>query len=350
MIKYADRSSLYQVYSYSTNVIQTLGERPWREPTDGQVPLYGVELEVSTDYSASHIIDAFPDIFALCKQDSSISGAKQNKMEIVTIPAPVRKHKKMWASFFKNLNEDMFDLLDKHTNGMHVHIGRDAFDKDMIHLKKFCWFFSNPANYQFLSEISERDKSSMDSYSSVPKTKSVATAERSAQSAGKHTIINLGHSATVEVRMFKGIVSFASIVKNLEFVDSVVHFTGISSMKDINIAKYLDFLNALPRSHYRTLRMCVEDMDLKSMILISRYQTILASLSAKKVGEVLNSGVLEITDSKLTKKIITLFNDKFQSNGYKLTGNPNSGWVVERIGTKFAKFNDKTLAMYSFSR
>jgi hypothetical protein len=344
-LTYANRSELYKSFEYSTNIITTVGEKDWTGGK-GEPSLYGIELEVCTDYTEKNVIDAFPEIFAICKKDSTITGSKKNKFEIVTVPASMRVHKKMWAGFFKNLNEDMFDVLDKHNNGMHVHIDRKAFDQDMLHLKKFCWFFSNPVNTQFLLEISERDRDSMSKWSSIPKAKNIKESERALQGNGKHTIINLGKGPTVEVRMFKGIVSFASLIKNLEFVDAILEFTKVSSMSQMTLRGFMKWLEAMPKSTYRTLRLCIEDMNLIDMLLLAQIEEIFVAATGPADAVVkLNKSTIAMNKS-LVSKVVASFKAKYEPMGCKVTYD-DGGFVLIREGTKFAKFNDAVSKMYS---
>ena len=361
MLSYANRSELYKKFEYSTNVIDIVG---WKRPREEVIDetLYGIELEVSTDYPEKTLIDSFPEIFALVKKDSSITGSKSNMGEIVTIPTTLRQHKKMWASFFKNLNEDMFDCMDKHNNGMHVHIDREAFDKDTMHLKKFCWFFGNPANHKFLFDISERTQDSQQKYAkfitapgiskptgTVKKGNlSFVNAERAHRQSDKNTALNLGKSATVEVRLFKGIVSFASIVKNLEFVDSLMEFTRYHNYKDMNLAAYLKWLSSLHTTKYRTLRYCVEEMDIESLVKEAEIEKIIkaSGFGYQQIVDELNKMNL---NNKFTKSAIRLFNEKYSSNGKKIEKKDDK-FVLISIGTKFAKFNERTLEMLSRAR
>ena len=361
MLSYANRSELYKKFEYSTNIIDIVGwKRPRQEIVDET--LYGIELEVSTDYSEKVLVDAFPDIFALVKKDSSITGSKSNMGEIVTIPTTLRQQKKMWASFFKNLNEDMFDCMDKHNNGMHVHIDREAFDKDTMHLKKFCWFFGNPANHKFLFDMSERTQDSQQKYAKFVTAPSVSkptgnakkgalsyiNAERAHRQSDKNTALNLGKSATVEVRLFKGIVSFASIVKNLELVDALVEFTRFHNYRDMNLPAFLKWLSSLHTTKYRTLRYCLEEMDIDSLVKEAEIEKIIkaSGFGYAQIVEELNKLQL---NNKFSKTAVKLFNEKYSSNGKKIE-RKEEGFVLISIGTKFAKFNERTLEMLSRSR
>src|SRR5690606_7842826 len=97
----------------------------------------------------------------------------------------------------------------------------------------------------------ERDNSSMEKYSRLFKTKNVKDSEVTLRNGGKHVSLNLGKSSTIEVRLFKGIVSWTSILKNLEFVDSLVEFTKNSGFSNLSLSDYLKYLKSLPSTNYR---------------------------------------------------------------------------------------------------
>jgi len=347
MLTYDNRGQLYTLLEHSADVIQKIGKPDsgvWTSDKEGNVNLYGIELETSTDYSVKNIIDFFPDIFVICKKDSTITGTKNNSMEIVTIPASMRKHKRMWAAFFKQIDRDKFDTLDKHNNGMHVHIDRKAFEQDNIHLKKFCWFISSKGIQEFTTNLSERTKESLDKWSKFASAAtSIANVENHTRELSKYSAVNLGKSATIEVRLFKGIVSFTSIIKNLEFVDAAVEFTRIHSLAEITLDQFLSWLDALPSSRYRTLRLCITDVDLEEIKFHADLAEFLTTKKAEKALQILKAGRFKST-IRFHKKIVSGFNDTYP--GYKLTYS-KKGWELTKITTKFAKFDDATLRMFT---
>lgn len=355
MISYNERSNLYSLQNYSTNVIQSVGGEPecgWGGPNskdgDRGLPLhtlYGVELEVSTDYKVKDIIDAFPEIFVIGKSDSSITGTRANPIEIVTIPATLRKQKDMWNCFFEKVDEDKFDTLDRHNNGMHIHVDRRAFQKEVSHLKKFCYFFTNPGNTEFLKAISERDEASFKQYAKFVTSTHALRAERAVASSDKHSIINLTHTATVEVRMFKGVVCQTSVIKNLEFVDSIVEFSNRSSMAKMDLSSYLFWLEHLPKTKYRTLRLCISDMNLSDMIHKSVIKKAVISTNPRVLEHNLQMGILVIPES-LEEFFIKEFTEKHKLTGWSVQ-KVNDNWVMTKLGTRFAKFDNQTSKMFA---
>lgn len=362
-VTYETRSSLYKTFGYSERVPSVLGVTEFRDPKESIDTLYGIELEMSSNCTQREIIDAFPEIYAILKQDGSVSGNKANPYELVTLPRTMKRHKKNLAHFFKSVNIDQFDTRDSHTNGMHVHIDRTAFDPDTMHLKKFCWFFSNVANRSFLTEVSERRKPDIDmwcQFVDIPKsTKQVsstkktggwnyAKADTHASSSGRKSAVNLSNTATVEVRLFKGVVSFASIIKNIEFCDAVLEFSRHRSFVDQNVDTFLRWLHSLPTSSYRTLRLCLENLNLEAVTFESKIAEVLQSGTPTIVLDILNKMYTSFSTEE-RKKVIGMFRSQFFSEGATITNDTNyNRFELNRAGTKFSQFNDKTLSMFNY--
>lgn len=256
----ATREQLSTVLNYSSNVLEYL---PFniRSKTELKAPLYGIELETATNYHPREVIAAQQELFFICKSDGSISGNGSHKYEMVTVPASFKAHRRLWADWFNKLDYNKFDTSKNTTNGMHVHIDRKAFTTD--HLNKFTWFFINPANYDFLYEISERvTKNDFMRWAPTPHSYGSGNS-RSKLHNLKHAIetngglrgaIHYKRDVTVEVRIFKGVVSYATILKNLEFVDSLYYFTLEVPSLHNTLQNYLSWLNSLPDNRYKLLR------------------------------------------------------------------------------------------------
>lgn len=269
----ASRQQLSTILNYSTNVLDYL---PFniRSPKEAKAPLYGIELETATDYRPADVIAAQSELFFICKSDGTISGHGVNKYEMVTVPATFKAHKRLWADWFNKLDYTKFDTSKNTGNGMHVHVERKAFF-DSRHLNRFSWFFINPANYDFMFEISERpNKSEFQRWAPTPhfgEGRSKTKTMRNAVAAHRNLrgIIHFKSDVTVEVRMFKGVVSYATIMKNLEFVDSVFHFTTETTLLQTNLKSYLAWLDRQPSNRYGMLRKFIAESTTMSNILFN---------------------------------------------------------------------------------
>jgi hypothetical protein len=253
-----NRSALYQTYNYTTNPLDLL-EWPITLKGEHKPLLYGIELEFSSDYPEKPLIDAAKDPFFILKKDSSVSGNRCRMYELCTIPMSYKAHRQQWAYWFKNLDYTQFDQTKDTSNGLHIHIGRDAFNKG--HLRNFSWFFTQPGHKDFIFAVSERDQHSFREYSQIPNypaqvTKSfLNNLDYVARIRG---CVNLSQKNTVEVRLFRGIVSLAEILKNLEFVDSVFHFTQDASFSQLTLSNYYAWLQSTNRNRYSLLKKYFE--------------------------------------------------------------------------------------------
>ena len=256
-----DITMLYEQKQYSFDFFRASGgQRVITSPKEADQPVYGVELELSTDYSVRQLIEAVPDTLWVCaKQDSSITGSKSHRNEMVTLPMSFKAHKMLWAKWFSALDMRKFDTSRDTNNGMHIHVSRESFDNKR-HQRDFTWFFTTPMMKAFMIEFSERG--TLNDYCRMPNinpnTTKKVVARRDALSyvAGLRGVINTGTSKpTIEVRLFKGIVNFASVLKNLELVDAAFHFTqGGISYQSNPLSGFLKWLENQPKNRYEALK------------------------------------------------------------------------------------------------
>ena len=316
-VDFMDKSRMHRLFSYSTNVLDYI---PGPQRLKGELddtPLYGVELELATDYEVRDIIESVKNPFFICKQDSSISGSKINKYELVTTPASFKMHRVRWAEFFHNMDMAKFDTSRDTTNGMHVHIGRETF-WGPSHIRKFCWFITQPANSQFMLAFSERDKRSFDAYTPLPNysaaspTRAMIHARRYCE--GLRGAVNLSKSQTIEVRLFRGIVFYAEMLKNLEFVDAVLEWTRHVSYANITLMGFLDWLSKTPRSQYKMLKTYLEHMNYDKMLANSRiFALIQSDTDPDIILSKINSTTLEVDND-----VVDLINEKLGKKFFKL--------------------------------
>lgn len=348
------REPLYKVLNYSSDATKIL---PWplREAREQNPVLVGVELEVATDYDVKKIIDAADEPFFLSKQDGSITGNKLNRMELVTAPASFKYLKRQYALWFNNLEYDAFDVTTDTNNGMHVHIGREHFEDD-AHIRNFVWFYNNPANLEFLMHISERTKDSLQRWagtfqfsSETSRSKAFKTAYKIiANAQNKYSIVHFkggwNGAKTLEVRMFKGIVSYASIVKNLEFVEATFEFTrGLQSYRTLTLKGFLEWLGKQPGNKYTLLRKHIKQIrNFNEMLIGAEIKDITFIASRPEhIAEKLNTSGLTITHEHIS------YLNKSRRRTYTLNKMTNKIEVFFANRSKLADF-DKSFASRYF--
>lgn len=301
--KPGDRRPFERLMNYSANVFNSLpytisGER---EPS---APLYGVELEANGEYTVTDLIRAQKYMFFICKADSSIYGAYANNYELVTVPASLKAHKRLWAEFFEKVDYAKFDTSKETGNGMHVHISRDAFSKE--HLNRLTWFITDPANFDFILAVSERPSAkNLQEWARTPvySSPSRCYASRNATHTNRDLrgAIHYKGSATVEIRIFKGIVSYATIVKNLEFVDSAYEFTRVTGLSQVSVHNYLSWLFATPKNKYVMLKTFFQELRVEDLIYISRLNAYIFGLSNdSQIADKLNKAPFKVTSAMIT--------------------------------------------------
>ena len=138
-------------------------------------PMYGLELEVNTLLSTEEIYRIVTEVepkqepFFIFKDDASISGkfGARGNYELVTVPCSYRYLRKAWATFFKKVEDlckakglevgEVFDTSKSLTNGLHIHVSKDAFYSDH-HQRKFMAVFNqwDQTTIDFLARISGR--------------------------------------------------------------------------------------------------------------------------------------------------------------------------------------------------
>ncbi len=274
-IAWADRAAIYSNLNYTTKVTSLLEwPRYFNKEKEAKNPLYGVELEFATGYSIQSLVDAQEDdLFAIFKQDSSVNGRGSVRTELVTVPASIQYLKRAFARWFHRLDVSQFDTTRKTNNGMHIHIGRSSFSSGQ-HLRNFTWFISNPLNKAFLFEVSERrELSEFAQYATFPRFdgRSLVSSHIGTDAAllrfeqPRHACVNITNTQTVEVRIFKGIVSYATVLKNLEFTDALLEFTRQTSFSHNSISEFLSWLFKTNKGRYACFKAFAKTLDKKKL-------------------------------------------------------------------------------------
>lgn len=230
------------------------------------IPYYGVELEVEKSdggmdkYEVAEEISAYGgDVhkFFWCKEDGSLSDG----FEICSHPMTFEA----WSDM------DLDDAIFKHrgdirsyytkTCGIHIHMNRSAFSD--LHVLKFMTFIHEYK--KFTHFISQRK--GMDEYNNYAKFKAGDT--RLAQlsmvrnikgkkrdlkdnlnrftyctlSHGeKYVPVNLQHTNTIEIRVFKGNLKEVSFRKNIDFLDALYYWSKNIPLKKLSIRSFMEYV------------------------------------------------------------------------------------------------------------
>jgi hypothetical protein len=262
-----NRAPVRRLLEYGANPLDLVQNTFFERPL-GSSPFFGVELEFSTDYSVAELIDAQRTLFAIYKNDASITGCKMNRMEMVTLPYTYDELRDEFCAWFKKLDLKNFDTSTTTNNGQHVHIDRRYF-KTTAMLRKFVWFITFPGNAIFMQHVSERTPTSMSQwapspeYGSMSKGNAFANCIREAEKIRGAVNVSRQRRNTAELRLFKGVVSPATVLKNLEFTLAALDFIAVTSYNDLTVGQFLAWLDSTPTKQYQWLKCFLRALDLE---------------------------------------------------------------------------------------
>lgn len=270
--------------------------------------MYGVELEISTDMNTEQLYDAAEYPFFIIKNDSSVSRCRTHALEVVGVPASLKANCVLWSRWadkvIQSCESDLEQIGNQSSgcNGLHVHVDKENFI-DTRHMRNFLAFFNYQWHHWFIYTVSDRkDWYALDRWAKplyLRKGKSlkewVKTIEHGCRSQDKYAFTNMRHSNTIEVRVFQGDLSAASIVKNLQFVDSVVEFTKERSASTCDLKFYMKWLEATDKSRYSELKEFLKQVDLEPVWAEYNFWKTLQEFSKKDAPKKYVGKKLEVT-------------------------------------------------------
>jgi hypothetical protein len=346
------RDPLYKLLDYKANPMDYLSW-PLTLPNEHPRVLYGIELECCGDYTIKELINAPEDPFFIAKHDGSIKGSKPNNYELVTVPGTIKAFKKLYADWFSKLDYTKFDCTTDTGNGMHIHVGRSHFI-DEQHVQRFCWFFHHPANTEFIVTLSERGtlqnmtsctpiynfRSTSSKFENFKNITSLLHGHRGATNLGD------GRKKTVEVRIFKGIVSYASIIKNLEAVDAVFHFTQDATFSKLTTVGFFEWLEKTPGNQYTVLKSFIKTLkvpELSARCVIK--DLVFTEKNPERIYQkVMKSGI------KLTHMHVTALNRITERRHFTLSKETNELQLIRKNIGKLAHLDRTLQDKYLFRR
>lgn len=210
--------------------------------TKSRPVLYGLELEVEANHADKKLKAAI---------DKDGGGNPPNGSPLYKMTNPLFKNFHIWKRdgslnrygyelvlfphSYQALRPKVKPLLDSlrgagftgHATGrcgLHIHINRETFsDKE---LTRFANFFARCQDQILL--LSMRRKSSLERWARFPEATSINYKLLSRQSGDrKYAAINMCHSATVEIRVFRGTTSHRRLLASLQFLDALIHYVKL---------------------------------------------------------------------------------------------------------------------------
>lgn len=202
----------------------------------GHEPFFGVELETNVrsggDYAGggNAIVRSpmYQNGFLYAKSDCTVSGP-----ELVTHPATLEAHRKLWSTFpFAELaGQHRWSGWVGRNAGMHVHVGRNAF-RNVSHLARFQAFFG-----EWRDEMVAYAGRNCEAYgyhgTSMEGFRRALRYARLQDYPPRGSAINYQNNATVEVRMFRASLRFATVMAYIELLHGLVGYSWVKRSADI---------------------------------------------------------------------------------------------------------------------
>jgi hypothetical protein len=227
---------------------------------------FGVELEVEATGDrdeAADRIDAWvnnqaADITADGHRDKVLyfeeDGSLDDGFEMISAPLGLDDHARLWKvalapSMVKGLKSH-----DTTTCGLHVHVSRAQLSD--LHISKIVCFVNDPDNRKLIESVARRYDTG---YCHVSEKK-LGTAHK--DNGNRYQAVNLCNSRTIEFRIFRGSLRYATVMAAIELTNAIVSFCDMGSGAGFNLKTpaFLDFLaSAAMRKHTAHLRLYLAD-------------------------------------------------------------------------------------------
>ena len=199
----------------------------------------------SRSWHNAHFIHA--EGYMLAKEDGSVNG--ECPVELVTVPCTVSEHHKVLSAAFPSgrLGNGGFRAWSNGSCGMHVHVGRRSLTALQIGKGKV--FFNHPANIAFVIDVAGRRPNG---YCEAVFDSEVKQAVYEPDDFDRYQLYNMANPKTIELRIFMPSPRISSILKNLEFVESVFEFvttapicsSGLRHVGELSYLHYMKWLSA----------------------------------------------------------------------------------------------------------
>jgi len=200
-----------------------------------------LEVEIDNNHNPYDVAEMINDDFTFCKNDGSL----QHGFEIVT-------HPMSWNFLTENVDmiNDKLEILKSNganshntkTCGIHIHFSRWGLtDYNIYKFQKFCY-----SNLPLLQIVSQRERHTNNCQWSIDNEPLTVNSERMniTRDATKYTAINLAHNNSIEVRIFRGNLLIERVMKNFEFVKSLIDLVKYSLLTDLSLDDYFRFIDA----------------------------------------------------------------------------------------------------------
>lgn len=206
-------------------------------------PFFGLEIEVeaihddSSPERGAELARRHCSDLIYCKSDRSLD----NGVELVTHPMSLEYLQQCTnlEELLESLGAEGFRAWKTTTCGLHVHVSRAAF-LSSSHAFRFALFHYR--NVEEVARFSGRTTRALNDYARLTHHQgdghdwprlTQKIRHQGNISVERYTAVNLANSSTLEVRIFRGTLSFSSIVGNVEYLHALWAFTMSLSSHDV---------------------------------------------------------------------------------------------------------------------
>jgi hypothetical protein len=236
--------------------------------------MYGVEVE--TEISLQHAIDAGMDRFSIAKEiydglgrdfimikeDGSLTmngkysdatspyGQTHAGFEIVSAPAGIEVHRARWPAFGDLKVHKLLRSWDCATCGFHIHVSRDSLQNSLV-VGRMLVFLNSEKNRRFIWKVAGRSEVKFTKYTNrklsdgVNQHLVINEKEENNHDKMRRVALNVSNGNTVEIRIFRGTINPRHIIRNIEFYDSMIEFCMpyARSLNDLGYKHYIRFVD-----------------------------------------------------------------------------------------------------------
>lgn len=246
-------ASKYGVNSSAIKIIRGHDYAPLKfnmrkDENEGDVPYLGFELEVDgadenvREKTARTVYSVLGSEVCYIVRDGSLSSSG---FEIVSHPQSVSIHRKNDYSQITEILKSNGYREDVESAGLHVHINRDFFGKDIdtqnMCASKMMVIIDN--NWNYVKKLARREYNSYCQKLSSSNTKnSIFELYGKSQSIGKYAMLNIQHKNTYEFRIFKGTLNENTLMSSLEFIQNLSMIAKDSSLEECKNIKFYQII------------------------------------------------------------------------------------------------------------
>lgn len=217
---------------------------PMQGPTSDRLgrdlrQLFEIESRVRPDHAMIANLQEFvyPRNELYAKRDSSI----QYGAELVSHPGTWRFWKNYDWSFADKLRENRWRSYDTESCGMHVHMSRDQFTR--LEQAKMVKFFRD--NENLMLDLSRRRGTvNQTHYAAIDRDENIVARLLSGGDGHRYSAVNLRNEKTIEIRIFRGTLNPAGILRNLALCQAIGKFVKVASVADLSALAFFTWLSA----------------------------------------------------------------------------------------------------------